>query len=218
MIEVDGSRQVFLVLSSFSRFYFVRKWTWSRVHPKIEFSLRFIFIHATSPHSTSCIHSRGSQRDVVYLGWPIAHSYMSPKAGAGRGGRLGASANEYSCAHGAQINFGDLTPYFNYVMSVFIVIMSSRYVHLEQSLWPPTSLCWSISPSFLYILYYVNDFHDTHGVQVQSLHTIYSSFDLHNLKPPKLLCVKWTVSQGNFCEALFNLVCIYRFLFCQAKY
>jgi hypothetical protein len=26
----------------------------------------------------------------------------------------GASANEYSCAHGAQINFGDLTPYLTY--------------------------------------------------------------------------------------------------------
>jgi hypothetical protein len=25
-----------------------------------------------------------------------------------------ASANEYSCAHGAQINFGYLTPYLNY--------------------------------------------------------------------------------------------------------
>jgi hypothetical protein len=26
----------------------------------------------------------------------------------------GVSANEYSCAHGAQINFGDLTPYLIY--------------------------------------------------------------------------------------------------------
>jgi hypothetical protein len=30
------------------------------------------------------IASRGSQRDVVYLGWPIAPSYMSPNAGRGR--------------------------------------------------------------------------------------------------------------------------------------
>ncbi len=28
-----------------------------------------------------------------------------------RGGGCGVSANEYSCAHGAQINLGDLTPY-----------------------------------------------------------------------------------------------------------
>jgi hypothetical protein len=33
---------------------------------------------------------------------------MSPNAGGGGGRRVSA---EYSCAHGAQINFGDLTPY-----------------------------------------------------------------------------------------------------------
>ncbi len=36
---------------------------------------------------------RGLQRDVVYLGGPIAPSYMSPNAGD-----CGFSANEYSCA------------------------------------------------------------------------------------------------------------------------
>jgi hypothetical protein len=36
-----------------------------------------------------------------------------PKCG-GRGLLCGVSANEYSYAHGAQINFGDLTPYLNY--------------------------------------------------------------------------------------------------------
>ncbi len=30
------------------------------------------------------------------------------------GGSCGVSANEYSCAHGAQINFGDLTTYLTY--------------------------------------------------------------------------------------------------------
>jgi hypothetical protein len=34
---------------------------------------------------------------------------MSPNAGGG--GDCEVSANEYSCAQGAQINFGDLTPY-----------------------------------------------------------------------------------------------------------
>jgi hypothetical protein len=38
---------------------------------------------------------------------------MCPNAGGG-GGVAGISANEYSCAHGAQINFGDLTPYLTY--------------------------------------------------------------------------------------------------------
>ncbi len=34
--------------------------------------------------------TRGSQRDVVYLSWPIAPSYMSPKCGGGRGGVAGS--------------------------------------------------------------------------------------------------------------------------------
>jgi hypothetical protein len=38
-----------------------------------------------------------------------------PKSG-GEGGSCGVSANEDSCAHGAQINFGDLTP--SYVSNV----------------------------------------------------------------------------------------------------
>jgi hypothetical protein len=33
-------------------------------------------------------------------------------------GVCGVSANEYSCAHGAQINFGDLTPYLTYSLQV----------------------------------------------------------------------------------------------------
>ncbi len=33
-------------------------------------------------------YSRGSQRDVIYLGWPIEPSYMNPNAGEGGGGRL----------------------------------------------------------------------------------------------------------------------------------
>jgi hypothetical protein len=37
---------------------------------------------------------------------------MSPNAGGEVG--CGASDNEFSCAHRAQINFGDLTPYLTY--------------------------------------------------------------------------------------------------------
>ncbi len=51
---------------------------------------------------------RGLQRDVVYLGWPIAPSYMSPNAGEMS---LSQWAQLYT---GAQINFGDLTPYLTY--------------------------------------------------------------------------------------------------------
>jgi hypothetical protein len=40
----------------------------------------------------------------------------------GKGGSCGVSANEYSCAHGAQINFEDLTPYLTYEhMYIFTV-------------------------------------------------------------------------------------------------
>ncbi len=35
---------------------------------------------------------------------------FEPKCGGGGGGSCWVSTNEYSCAHGAQINFGDLTP------------------------------------------------------------------------------------------------------------
>jgi hypothetical protein len=38
----------------------------------------------------------GLQRDVVYIGWPIAPSYMSPTAGEGEGRSCVVSANVYS--------------------------------------------------------------------------------------------------------------------------
>jgi hypothetical protein len=41
---------------------------------------------------------------------------MNPHAGGGGG--CGVSDNEYSCAHGAPINFGDLTSYLTTVVSV----------------------------------------------------------------------------------------------------
>ncbi len=39
---------------------------------------------------------RGSQRDVVYLGWPIGPLYLYEPKCEGRGGGRGVSANEYS--------------------------------------------------------------------------------------------------------------------------
>ncbi len=80
---------------------------------------RYSTLKMTTPHSTAvqpmCL-SRLTQirrlpRDIVYLGWPIATSYMNPNA---EGGSCGVSANEYSCTQGAQINFGDLNPYLTY--------------------------------------------------------------------------------------------------------
>jgi hypothetical protein len=34
-------------------------------------------------------------------------------------GVFGVSVNEFSCAHGVQINLGDLTPYLTYGQSIF---------------------------------------------------------------------------------------------------
>ncbi len=56
--------------------------------------------------------TRGLKRDVVYLGWTIALSYMSPNGGR-RGVGYGVSANEYSYAHGTQINFLRSNSIFN---------------------------------------------------------------------------------------------------------
>ncbi len=56
---------------------------------------------------------KGLRRDVVYLGWPIAPSYMSPNAGWGLRG-LSQWVQLYT---GAQINFGDLTTYLSYIES-----------------------------------------------------------------------------------------------------
>ncbi len=50
---------------------------------------------------------RGLQRDVVYLGWPIAPSCMSPNAGS----HLSQWVQLFTGAH---INFGDLTPSLTY--------------------------------------------------------------------------------------------------------
>jgi hypothetical protein len=55
---------------------------------------------------------KGLQRDVVYLGWPIATSYVSPNAGGG--GELRGLSQWVQLYTGAQINFGDLTPYLIY--------------------------------------------------------------------------------------------------------
>jgi hypothetical protein len=44
-----------------------------------------------------------------------------PKCGV-EGGVAGVLAKEYGCPHGAQINFGDLTPYLTYVLTASIAV------------------------------------------------------------------------------------------------
>ncbi len=73
----------------------------------------------TSTQRTRYPIDQGSHRDVVYIGWPIAPTYMSPNAG---GGDCWVSVYEYSCAHGAQINFGDLNLYLTYGIGTDVMI------------------------------------------------------------------------------------------------
>jgi hypothetical protein len=55
------------------------------------------------------VSPRRSQRNVVDLGRPTATSNMSSNAEEW-GRACEVSANEYSCAHGDQINVVDLSP------------------------------------------------------------------------------------------------------------
>ncbi len=66
--------------------------------------------------------NRGLQRYVVYLGWPIAPSYMSPNA-EGEGGRLWpwGLSQWVQLYTGAQLNFGDLTSYLTYACRIRIL-------------------------------------------------------------------------------------------------
>ncbi len=60
------------------------------------------------------------------------------KCGGRGGGGCGVSANEYSCAHEAQINFGYLTPYLTYgLVGVSSSPLDSRSkLGLESALTP----------------------------------------------------------------------------------
>ncbi len=73
-----------------------------------------------------------SKRDVVYLGWPIAPSYMSPNAwGKGELRCLGQCVQLYT---GAQINFGDLTPYLIYASQDSRLVKEITHWHFKQCL------------------------------------------------------------------------------------
>ncbi len=48
------------------------------------------------------------------LSWLTNSALIHVSPTAGGGGSCGVSANENSCAHGAQINFRDLTLYLTY--------------------------------------------------------------------------------------------------------
>ncbi len=76
----------------------------------------FILKNLKSSVLWNCVGKiRRWQRDDVYIGWPIAPSYMSPNAGEGWGGGSRPTSTVVHNAQGAQINFGDLIPYLTLV-------------------------------------------------------------------------------------------------------
>ncbi len=85
------------------------RWTWNVVEYG---SRRFC-----RRYPESFILSRMVQRDVVYLGRPKYRALVYEAKWRG-GGSCGVSANEYSCAHEAQINFGDLSLYLTYDLKI----------------------------------------------------------------------------------------------------
>jgi hypothetical protein len=91
----------------------------------------FTFLKHDTSHISLKAKCRGLQRDVVYLGGPIAPSYMSANAGGGRELR-GLTANEYMQLYtGAQINFGDLTPYLTYGQMIKAFLKISGFCVLK---------------------------------------------------------------------------------------
>ncbi len=66
---------------------------------------------------------------------------FEPKCG-GREGGLRVSANEYNCAHGAQIYFGYLTPYLTYAETAPVyLVLASVFIQLFKAACP-----WSKYP------------------------------------------------------------------------
>ncbi len=57
----------------------------------------------------------GSQRDVVYLGWPIAPSYMSPNAEGWGVGAAGSQPMSTACTNKLWIS-DSVTPYLTYTI------------------------------------------------------------------------------------------------------
>jgi hypothetical protein len=62
-------------------------------------------------HPLPSILTRGHKKMSSIL---VTNSALVQYMNAGGGGGSGVSANEYSCAPGALINFGNLTPYLTY--------------------------------------------------------------------------------------------------------
>ena len=92
---------------------------------------------------------QGLQRDVVYLGWPIAPSYLSPNVG---GGGVSRGLRQWVQLYtGVQINFRDLTPFLpkldehqNFHVRHILYSHSSQTVKISS----PVSTCPLIEKYF----------------------------------------------------------------------
>ncbi len=103
----------------YRKYHIFSPWFWYLTLQKVlvqftycAFFIKFSFQIGTLP--------QGLQRDV-YLGWPIAPSYMGPNAGGG--GQLRGLSHWVQLYTGAQINFGDLTPSFTYAYRYWTATM-----------------------------------------------------------------------------------------------
>ncbi len=79
-------------------------------------------IQSTENRKDLNVAPQGVHKEMSYcrLCWLTSSALVyEPKCGGG-GVAGGVSAKEYSCAHGAQIIFGDLTLYETYVAQVFL--------------------------------------------------------------------------------------------------
>ncbi len=111
---------------------------------------------------------------------------MNPNAGGGVRG-CGASPNEYSCAHEAQINFGDLTPYLTYGISgQFPLRSQTSSVNKDDFLWFQQYVLPLINNCF-YFLQIVTHPAESLGQSDNSLRFIGGKVGLLNLLFTKLL-------------------------------
>ncbi len=77
------------------------------------------------------VTTRGLPRDVVYLGWPTTLSWWAQMRGRGELRGLSQWVQLY---RGAQINFGDLTPYLTYVTPKGPTRLNLRGVHWGEGM------------------------------------------------------------------------------------
>ncbi len=84
------------------------------------------FTNSGSDISSKIFHisMQGLQGDVVYLSWPIAPLVVRAQMRGGGGGVAGSQPMRIAVHitwHGSQINFGDLTPYLTYYVSMRVL-------------------------------------------------------------------------------------------------